>query len=87
MDINNEFLNGDPFEEIYMDLPLCYPCEGENMVCKLHKSLYGLRQALRQWYHKFSTTIIQHGLIQSLIDQSLFTKRIGKLSCGSLGIC
>lgn len=37
LDINNAFLNGDLLEEIYMDLPLCYPSEVESIVCKLHK--------------------------------------------------
>lgn len=41
--INNVFLNGDLFEEVYMDLPLVYPIKGENQVCQLHKSLYGFR--------------------------------------------
>lgn len=77
LDINNTFLNGDLFEEIYMDLPLGYPSEAENILCKLHKSLYGLTRASRWWYHKFLTTIIQYGFKQSSEDPSLFTKGSG----------
>ena len=45
MDINNTFLNGDLFEEVYMDKPLGYHTEGESLVCRLKKLIYGLRQA------------------------------------------
>ena len=46
MDVSTAFLNGDLKEEIYMKQPEGYIEEGkENLVCKLNKSLYGLKQA------------------------------------------
>lgn len=44
LDINNAFLNGDLFEEVYMDLPIEYRVKGEHFVSRLNKSIYGLRQ-------------------------------------------
>ena len=46
LDIKNAFLRGDPAEEVYMKQPLGFVAQGEiGRVCRLQKSLYGLKQS------------------------------------------
>ena len=50
VDIKTAFLNGDAEEEVYMKQPKVFATEGkEDYVCKLKKSLYGLKQSSRCW--------------------------------------
>ena len=54
MGVKTAFLNGEIDETIYMEQPENFMTRGlECMACKLKKSLYGLKQSPRLWYHKF----------------------------------
>lgn len=73
--MNNVFLHGDLQEEVYMDLPLGYINNSgiPNLVCKLIKSIYGLKQASRCWFEKLENCLQEAGYKQSKTDHCMFT--------------
>ena len=79
-DVKNVFLHGELEEEIYMKIPPGYSKIQitNNSICKLKKSLYGLKQSSRAWFGKFSQVIKQFGYSQSKGDHTLFYKHLAK---------
>ena len=78
MDVKTAFLNGDLEEEVYMDQPQGFETTGkESLVCKLKKSIYGLKQASRQWYLKFNNTILSYGFVENTVDTCIYMKVSG----------
>ncbi|RVW98037.1 Retrovirus-related Pol polyprotein from transposon RE1 [Vitis vinifera] len=77
MDVKNVFLNGDLSEEVYMQPPHGLSIES-NKVCHLRRALYGLFQAPRAWFAKFSSTIFRLGYTASPYDSALFLRHTDK---------
>ena len=73
LDVLTAFLNGILAEEVYMHQPPGFIQKGaEHLVCRLHKSLYGLRQSPRAWYAKLHTALLAWKLLQSHADPNLY---------------
>ena len=73
MDIKTTLLNGKLDEEIYMDQPDGFVVKGqESKVCKLFKSLYGLKQAHKQWHEKFDRTSTSAGFVINEADRCVY---------------
>ncbi|KAL9268686.1 Retrovirus-related Pol polyprotein from transposon TNT 1-94-like protein, partial [Drosera capensis] len=78
MDVKTAFLNGDIEEMIYMVQPESFEVDDpKKMVCKLRKSMYGLKQASRQWYHKFHQVILLYGFEMNVVDDCVYHKFSG----------
>lgn len=60
-----------------MSLPQGYKGAQPSKVCKLVKSLYGLKQASREWNTEFYKCLFDNGFIQSAADPCLFYKGEG----------
>ena len=73
MDVHNVFLHGELDEEVYMQMPLGFASPTLGKVCRLRKSLYGLRQAPRCWFAKLAAALTSYRFKQSYYDYSLFT--------------
>lgn len=73
MDVKAAYLNGELKETIYMKLPPGfennYPPES---ICKLNKSLYGLKQAGKVWYDKLAHTLNESGFTATHVEPCLF---------------
>jgi hypothetical protein len=78
MDVKTTFLHGDLEEEIYMKKPEGFVVKGKKeLVCKLKKSLYGLKKSPRMWYQKFDTYILELGFVRRRVDHCVYSKQVG----------
>src|SRR4051795_152072 len=78
MDVKTAFLNGDIDEELYMMQPKGFvdPIDA-NKVCKLQRSIYGLKQASRSWNQHFDRVIKSFGFIQTYGEACIYKKVSG----------
>ena len=73
MDVKTAFLNGDLDVDIYMEQPEGFTVTGsEHQVCKLKKSLYGLKQAGRAWYQKIDDALFKLGFTRLDTDHCVY---------------
>jgi len=74
MDVTTAFLNGTLEEEVYMQQPEGFVKEGqEELVCKLHKSIYGLKQSSRCWNAALDDHLREIGFSQSPKDPCIYS--------------
>ncbi|BBH03624.1 hypothetical protein Prudu_014548 [Prunus dulcis] len=73
-DVKNAFLHGDLEEEVYMDMPPGIDETSQGKVCRLRKSLYGLKQSPRAWFGRFSQAMQKYGYRPSQADHTLFLR-------------
>ena len=75
LDVKTTFLHGDLDEEIFMEqLEGFIQNRNKRFVCKLRKSLYGMRQSLTQWYKKFDSFMVSHNFTRSEYDHCVYFK-------------
>jgi len=72
MDVKTAYLNAPIDCEVYVAQPeagfeVKYTC-GEKLVCRLNRSLYGLKQSGRNWNTLLYTFFMEHGFTQSPVD-------------------
>lgn len=74
MDVISAYVQGELSDEIYMEQPEMFIEENqEDMVCKLKKPLYGLKQSGREWYRKLDNFLLSHGGRRTEADPCIYT--------------
>lgn len=71
-DVKTAFLNGTLDMEVYMKIPEGIEAEEGDLVCRLNKSLYGLRQSSRVWNIEFTQFLTKFEMKQSAADNCVF---------------
>ncbi|KAJ9565636.1 hypothetical protein OSB04_001602 [Centaurea solstitialis] len=80
MDVKTAFLNGNLTEDVYMEQPEGFEDpKNPNKVCKLLKSIYGLKQASRSWNLHFDERIKEFGFAKSEFEPCVYTMFSGSI--------
>ncbi|KAJ8768777.1 hypothetical protein K2173_023681 [Erythroxylum novogranatense] len=74
MDVKTAFLNGNLAEDVYMTQPKGFTSYDGEKVCKLQKSIYGLKQASRSWNIRFDEVIKEFGFSQNPDEYCVYKK-------------
>lgn len=82
MDVITAFLNGKLKELIYMVQPPGFELPGsEHLVCRLNRSIYGLKQSPRAWYEEIDQFLRSLGWVRSAADSNLYFINVGGGNC------
>ncbi|KAK8708424.1 hypothetical protein V6N13_059466 [Hibiscus sabdariffa] len=80
MDVKTAFLNGKLEEDVYMTQPEGFITpENAGKVCKLQRSIYGLKQASRSWNLRFNEAIQEFGFIRNEDEPCVYKKFSGSI--------
>ena len=80
MDVKTAFLNGNLLKDVYMTQPEGFDIPEEaQKICKLQRSIYGLKQASRSWNLRFDETVKQYGFIKSEDEHCVYKKVSGSM--------
>ena len=75
MDVKKKILNDIIKEEVYIKQPLGFETHDKKThVCRLKKSLYGLKQSPRAWYKRINDFLMILGFTKSKVDSNLYFK-------------
>ena len=77
MDVKTTFLNGYIKEENFIEQPKGFESEDSSKVCKLNRSIYGLKQASRSWNHHFDEPICSYDFIKNEDEPCVYKKVSG----------
>jgi hypothetical protein len=76
LDVENTFLHDTLSETVYCSQPVGFiDLTHPQLVCRLNKSLYGMKQAPRAWYHCFASYLVSLGFVEAKSNTSLFVYR------------
>jgi hypothetical protein len=77
MDVKSAFLNGPLSELVYVEQPSSFEdSKRPNQVYKLHKVLYGVKQAPRAWYECLKDFLLKNGFEMGKADSTIFTHKV-----------
>ena len=80
MDITTAFLNGELKEDVYMKQPEGFTVKGqEDLVCRLKRSIYGLKQSGRCWNNTLDEELKKMGFVQSTSDPCIYVASEGEM--------
>ena len=81
MDVKTAYLNAPIDCEIYMEQPEGFEVpssDGNKLVCKLNKSLYGLKQSGRNWNNLLHYYLLENDFVQNESDHCVYSKYASK---------